>query len=84
MTTAVQSSGAKAPMSKPSESMTSAISEELTDDQQLDVTVGTVKRLLIMAYKQYNDAVKDGHSAAASWWDGYIRGCQHILEAEDQ
>jgi hypothetical protein len=54
------------------------------EEHQIDVTVGTAKRLLIMAYSEYNEAVKDGAQHRISWWDGYIRGIQHILEAQHE
>ena len=64
-------------------SMTPAMSEP-SDDRQLDVTVGTLKRLKIFAYRQYNQAVKEGAHSVSSYWDGYIRACSHIFEAEQE
>lgn len=61
--------------------MTSATSE-LNEERQVDVTVGTIKRLLIMAYDGYNSAEKEGAQRAAAYWDGYIRALQHVLEQE--
>lgn len=55
-----------------------------SDEQLIDTTVGTAKRLLIMAYEQYNEAQKDGAHSRSSYWDGYIRGIQHILEAQHE
>ncbi len=63
--------------------MTSATSKH-NEERQLDVTVGTIKRLLIMAYDGYNAAEKDGARNAASYWDGYIRALQHVLEQEHE
>jgi hypothetical protein len=57
---------------------------ESSDDRQLDVSIGTLKRLKIFAYNQYGQAVKDGAMSAASYWDGYIRACTHIIEAENE
>jgi hypothetical protein len=57
---------------------------EPSDDRQLDVTLSTLKRLKIYAYDQYGQAIKDGAMSAASYWDGYIRACTHIIEAEDE
>ena len=54
------------------------------DERQLDVSVGVVKRLLLMAYEHYNEAMRDGHHAIDGDWDGYITACQHIREAEGQ
>lgn len=64
--------------------MTSETSEQFNEERQLDVTVGTVKRLLIMGYDHYNDAMKGEAHGIASYWDGYIRALQHVLEAENQ
>lgn len=61
--------------------MTSETSE-LNEEKKLDVTVGTIKRLLIDAYARYNDGVKDGAHYVSSYWDGYIRALQHVLEQE--
>lgn len=58
---------------------TSSSSEPL-----LDVSHETVKRLKEMAMRSYNDAMTNGQSTVASWWDGYLRACDHILEADGQ
>ena len=63
--------------------MTPAMCEP-NEDRKLDVSIGTLKRLKIFAYKHYNQAVKDGAVSAASYWDGYIRACGHIYEAENE
>jgi len=55
-----------------------------SDNDQIDTTVGAAKRLLIMAHTQYNEAMKEGAMHRSSWWDGYIRGIQHILEAQHE
>ena len=65
-------------------SMTSETFSPNDDERQLDVTVGVVKRLLLMAYEHYNEAVCGGHHAAAGYWDGCIRACRHICEAAGQ
>ena len=57
---------------------------ELNEERSIDVTVGTVKRLLLMAYNNYQQAWKDEAKAAMSYWDGYIRGLQHVLEQEKE
>jgi hypothetical protein len=63
--------------------MTSATSER-SDEQLLDTTVGACKRLLIMAYSNYNKAAQDNAHCVASYWDGYIRGIQHVLESQGE
>jgi hypothetical protein len=50
----------------------------------LDVSHETVERLKEMAMRSYNDAMTNGQSTVASWWDGYLRACDHILEADGQ
>jgi hypothetical protein len=64
--------------------MTHATSNQTDDNTQLDVSVGLCKRLLIDAYSRYNEAVKTGAHHVASYWDGYIRGIQHVLEAQNE
>lgn len=63
--------------------MTSATSKH-NEERQLDVSVGTIKRMLIMAYDGYNEAMKDEAKRAAAYWDGYIRALQHVLEQENE
>lgn len=55
-----------------------------SDDQLLDTTVGACKKLLLMAYDNYNKAMRDNAHCAASYWDGYIRGIQHVLESQEE
>ena len=55
-----------------------------SDEVQLDATVGSCKRLLVKAYSRYNDAVTSGAVSIASYWDGYIRGIQHVLEMQEE
>lgn len=57
---------------------------DFSEDRQLDVSVGTLKRLKIFAFRQYNQAIKDGAHSVSSYWDGYIRACSHIIEAENE
>lgn len=57
---------------------------DFSDDRQLDVTIGVIKRLKIFAYRQYNQAVKDGAIVVGSYWDGYIRALSHVIEAENE
>jgi hypothetical protein len=63
---------------------TTPATSDFSDERQLDVSVGTLKRLKIYAYKHYNQAVKDGAFSLASYWDGYIRACTHVIEAENE
>ena len=63
--------------------MTTATSD-FSDERQLDVTVAALKRLKIYGYKHYNQAIRDGAMTAASYWDGYIRACTHVIEAENE
>lgn len=71
-------------MSKQFASTTSETSDFPDDERQLDLTLAAVKRLMIMAYRNYNDAIKGGHSVSAAWWDGYIRACQQVVEMENE
>jgi hypothetical protein len=55
------------------------------DGELLDVTVGTLKRLKIMALDNYNKAYKENpQSYSTTWWDGYMRGLEHVYEAHKQ
>lgn len=64
--------------------MTPATFVMSTEEVQLEVTVATCKRLLEMAYKAYTDCARDDQRSSMSYWDGYIRGIQHVLEAHNQ
>ena len=48
--------------------------------EPLDVTVAEVKRLRDDAFARYVDAYKGGHETVASYWDGYIRAIEHVIE----
>lgn len=65
-------------------STTPATSVSSNPERDLEVTVGTIKRLLEMAYSHYNQAVKDDAKYVITYWDGYICACRHILEADGQ
>jgi hypothetical protein len=54
------------------------------NESPIDVSASVINRLKSFALEHYNQAMKDGAMAVASYWDGYIRACQHILEAEHQ
>lgn len=85
--TAAVSFGMLAAHKKPPVFMTYEMSDQSnpSDETTLeDVTVGTCKRLLDLAYRNYNTAMKDGAHAVSSYWDGYIRGIQHVLEARHE
>jgi len=41
-----------------------------------------IKRLLIQAHGQYNQAVRDGNAAQASYWDGYTRAVRDALKED--
>ena len=57
---------------------------DFSDERQLDVTIGAIKQLKIFAFRQYNQAVKDGAHVVSSYWDGYIRALGHVIEAETE
>ena len=57
---------------------------DFSDERQLDVTVAVLKRLKIYGYKHYNQAIRDGAMTVAAYWDGYIRACTHVIEAENE
>jgi hypothetical protein len=65
-------------------STTPETSVSFNPERELEVTVGTVKRLLEMAYKHYNEAARIDSKSIIDYWDGYIRACKHILEADGQ
>ena len=50
----------------------------------IDVSANVINRLKSFALEHYNQAIKDGAMAAVSHWDGYIRACSHIFEAEQE
>lgn len=54
------------------------------NDRPLDLSLMVIKRLLEDAYGHYNQAIMSDAKHVASYWDGYIRACQHILEAEKE
>lgn len=63
--------------------MTNAMSD-LSDDTQLDVTVGTIKRMLIDAYEQYDKAFRDSDRDRQIWFDASIRTLHYVIEAHGQ
>lgn len=54
------------------------------EDRQLDLSIGVVKKLLLDAYDRYNEGMRDNAHYVASYWDGYIRALQHVIEADGQ
>ena len=63
---------------------TTPATSEFNEERQLDVSIGTLKRLKMYAYKHYNQAIRDGAMTVAAYWDGYIRACTHVIEAENE
>lgn len=55
-----------------------------SDQAQLESTIGDCKRLLNQAYKRYNDAILSGAAGIATYWDGYIRGVQHVIGMQEE
>ena len=64
--------------------MTLETSESLNEDHLLEVTVGTVKRLIILGMERYNESVLSGYKYGEAYHDGYIRALRHVLEAENE
>lgn len=59
--------------------MTSATSE-----LPIDVSRDAIKRCLIDAYKRCQTAEDEGARCVSSYWNGYIRALQHVLEMEHE
>lgn len=53
------------------------------NEKPLEVSIESVKSLLIDAYNSYERSLqcREGDSR---YWDGYIRGIQHVLEMHNQ
>jgi len=49
----------------------------------LDISVESVKGLLIDAYNSYEKALQRRHDDSR-YWDGYIMACKHVLEMHNQ
>lgn len=56
----------------------------LNEERQLDVTVGTVKRLIMLGYDRYEESVRSGYKYGEAYSAGYIRALKHVLEAENE
>jgi len=54
------------------------------EERQLDVTVGVIKRLILLGYDRYEEAIKSGYKYGEAYHDGYIRALKHVLEAENE
>ena len=52
------------------------------DEKLLDVSIESVKSLLINAYNNYEKSIQR-RQGDSRYWDGYIRGIQHVLELND-
>ena len=52
-------------------------------ERNLDVSVSSIKSLLIDAYAKYEKAFRAG-DLDQRYWDGYIRALHHVLEMEGQ
>ena len=64
-------------------SMTSETSN-FNEERQVDVTVGTIKRLLSLGYDRYGEAAKFNHQYGIAYNEGYICALRHVLEAENE
>jgi hypothetical protein len=53
------------------------------NEKPLEVSVESVKGLLIDAYNNYEKSLQR-RQGDARYWDGYIRGIQHVLEMHNQ
>lgn len=53
------------------------------NEKLLDVSIESVKALLIDAYNSYEKSLQRRHGDSR-YWDGYIIACKHILEMHDQ
>jgi hypothetical protein len=55
-----------------------------SEERQLDVSVGTINRLILLGMERYNESVKSGYKYGEAYNDGYIRALRHVLEAENE
>lgn len=53
------------------------------NEKQLEVSIESVKGLLIDGYNNYEKSLQR-RQGDSRYWDGYIRGIQHVLEMHDQ
>ena len=56
----------------------------LSEDRQVDVTLGAIKRLILDGMERYNEAIKSGYKYGEAYNDGYIRALRHVLEMENE
>jgi hypothetical protein len=58
---------------------------ETSRPSTLDVERTAVKRLLVDAYRHYDNAIsRERGDYTAGYFNGYIRALQHILEMENE
>ena len=53
------------------------------NEKPLEVSIESVKGLLIDAYNNYEKSLQRRQDDSR-YWDGYIRGIQHVLEMHNQ
>ena len=63
---------------------TTSVTSPSSSEDQLQVTLQSVKRLLIWAYENYDASFKAASVIEQRYWDGYIRALHHVLELEDE
>lgn len=63
--------------------MTSEL-ERYRPERQVDITVGTIRNFILYGEERYTDAHRRDDKRDQMYWDGYVRACQHILEADGQ
>lgn len=53
------------------------------NEQLLEVSIESVKGLLVDAYNSYEKSLQR-RQGDSRYWDGYIMACKHILEMHNQ
>ena len=61
----------------------SLLAKNSMTEKPLEVSIEAVKGLLIDAYNNYEKSLQRRQNESR-YWDGYIRGIQHVLEMHDQ
>ena len=61
----------------------SLLAQNSMTEKQLDVSIDSVKGLLIDAYNNYEKSIQR-RQGDSRYWDGYIRGIQQVLEMHNQ
>lgn len=54
------------------------------DGGPADVTVGALRRLYDMAFDNYEKFRKEGPPIATSFWDGYCRAIEEVMNARHE